>query len=124
MRGAVAGFVERVDLRAAILERLPADGAGVAFEVAAEALPPAFGLGVDGVEAHTEAARDKGLVEIDRETLRAEAIETRLHFAGAFEGRALAGDVDDAARVDVAVSEPARPATELEPLGVEHIRHH
>ena len=121
MISAVARLGGELDLRAVVLERLPAQRARVALEVAALPLVPLLDLGADGVEPHREPAGHERLVHIERITLRAEIVVAHLHLGLAAKGRALARDVDDAAGIDVAVGEPAGPAAELDALGVVNV---
>ena len=105
--GGVAGLVGDVDLRPAVPERFPAEGAGIALEVAAHALLEHLDFGLDGVEAESEPAGDDRLVEIEGVPLRAEIVVADLDGAAGLERGALARDVDGAAGVDIAVGDEA-----------------
>ncbi len=118
--GSATNLDRGVETRAAVGERFPADGAGVAVMVAVVALAELFDLRGEGVEADAEA-REDGLVDVDGITLRAEIVVADGGGGPALEGGALGRDVDDAGGINIAVGQATGTAGKLDPLRVKGV---
>ena len=120
----VAVFIREIDHGLAILERHPTHGAGETAELGAGALTPRFVFAADGVEADGDARLAQRLVHIHRIALAAPVVGAHLGGSLALRVRALGGDVDDTADIDIAKRETARAARELDALGVVDVLWH